>query len=114
MEDKTKEILIWIAALSILGVLLIILSHSKTQIPEEVAKCIGKNSILYTQLGCRHCEDQEAMFGNNLKYLNMTDCFYEVETCQKEGIEATPTWIIKGEKYKGVQEIKKIRELTGC
>ncbi|MGD9276703.1 MAG: hypothetical protein PVJ67_06015 [Candidatus Pacearchaeota archaeon] len=81
---------------------------------EEVIKCIGENSVLYTQLGCSHCEEQEEMFGDNLKYLDIIDCFYEHEKCSVEDITATPTWIIKGEKHKGAKSIKKLQELTGC
>jgi hypothetical protein len=79
---------------------------------EEVAKCIGKNSVLYVQLGCRACEAQEKMFGNYTSYLNKIDCFYEKDKCSD--IKATPTWVIKGKKYVGVQSIETLKELTGC
>lgn len=110
---KTKLITIAI----IIGVIIFavfILNRSHPETSEEIAKCIGENSELYTQLGCSHCEDQEEMFGENLKYLEIVDCFYEKEKCSVEDITATPTWKIKGEKYKGVQTIEKLQELTGC
>ena len=75
-------------------------------------KCIGQESVLYVQLGCHACETQQEIFGDNYKYLNRIDCFYEKEKCP--GIEATPTWEIKGKRYKGVKSIEKLRELTGC
>ena len=100
--------------LAIIIFAIIILNKPLPVTSEEIAQCIGENSVLYTQLGCSHCEEQEELFGDNLKYLNIIDCFYEHEKCSVENIEATPTWIIKGEKYKGVQTIEKLQELTGC
>ncbi len=78
----------------------------------HTAKCIGENSVLYVQIGCHACENQEEMFGDSAQYLNIIDCFYEREKCGE--IEATPTWLINGEYYKGVQTIDKLKELTGC
>lgn len=91
---------------------LIILSKDSSKVSKEDAQCIGENSELYTQLGCRACEIQEEMFGENYQYINSIDCFYEREKCNQ--IEATPTWIIKGEQYKDVQSIEKLKKLTGC
>ena len=81
---------------------------------EEIAKCMGKNSILYIQLGCHACKIQEDLFGENYQYLNVVDCFYESQECIDKHIEVTPTWIINGEKIRGAQSIKKLQELTGC
>ena len=81
-------------------------------VSKELAQCIGQNSVLYIQLGCHACEIQEDMFSENAKYLNTVDCFYEREKCG--GIQATPTWEIKGQRYRGVQSIENLKELTGC
>ncbi|MFH1787720.1 MAG: hypothetical protein ABH811_02945 [archaeon] len=89
-----------------------IINRQHPETPNQVAECIGKNSILYIQLGCHACENQEDMFGENYQYLNKIDCFYERNKCDE--ITATPTWKIKGEFYEGVQSIKKLKELTGC
>ena len=91
---------------------LIVINRSHPETDSEVAKCIGENAILYTQLGCHGCKIQEEMFGDNYKYLNVIDCWFEGDKCL--GIEYTPTWIIKGEKYIGVQSIEKLQQLTGC
>lgn len=79
---------------------------------EEVAKCIGDNSLLYTQLGCHACEKQEELFGETYQYLNTIDCWFERDKCG--GVTATPTWIINGETIQGVQSVEKLQELTGC
>ncbi|MBR9702255.1 hypothetical protein GOV13_05035 [Candidatus Pacearchaeota archaeon] len=105
----------WWTIAIIIGVLVlayVILSDSPPETDEEVAKCIGAKSTLYVQSGCHACEVQEKMFGDNYQHLNTIDCFYEREKCG--GIEYTPTWLIDGEKYRGVQSIDKLKELTGC
>ena len=114
MKKKTISTLITVFIILILASLILWSFFKKPQnsTTEELTKCIGENSILYVQLGCTHCETQEEMFGENLKYLNRIDCFYEPEKCQ--GISATPTWKIKDKYYTGVQSIETLKELTGC
>jgi hypothetical protein len=81
-------------------------------VPKETAECIGQNSELYVQLGCHACETQEKLFGDKYQYLNAIDCWYEKEKCGE--IQATPTWIINGEKYTGIKNIETLKKLTGC
>ena len=109
-----KGIITWLIIIGVIafGVYLIVSKPIGATTSEGVAKCIGENSVFYVQLGCSACRIQEEMFGENYKFLNSVDCFYERESCGE--IEATPTWIIKGEQYKGVQSIEKLKELTGC
>lgn len=104
-----------ITVLVIFGVIIfatIILIKSNGNTDEQLVKCIGQNSVLYTKLGCYACEIQTDKFGENKKYLNIIDCFFEREKCGE--ITYTPTWIIKGEKYTGVYSIEKLKEITGC
>jgi glutaredoxin len=86
-----------------------------SEVSVDIAKYIGAHSVLYVQTGCSHCKDQEDLFGENAKYLTIIDCFVESERqkCINDGIQGTPTWIINGEKYVGVQSIEKLKELTG-
>ncbi|MEK6917788.1 MAG: hypothetical protein AABW51_02465 [Nanoarchaeota archaeon] len=106
----------WIALAGILVVVgfgIFIMTRPSTPVTtEEVAKCIGENSILYVQLGCSHCKVQEDMFGNNSVYLNKIDCFYERDKCAD--IQGTPTWLVNGQKYEGVQSIEILRNITRC
>jgi len=111
---KKKEIN-WIILLIVFGIIIlakIILSNKSVETSNEIAQCIGENSVLYTQLGCHACEAQKNIFGESYQYLNEIDCFYEREKCSE--ITATPTWLINGEKYIGVQSIEELRELTKC
>ena len=87
---------------------------TSNDISEKVAKCIGEKAILYIQLGCHACEIQEETFGEYYKHLTVVDCFFDREECLKGNIEATPTWVINGGKYKGAHSIDKLKELTGC
>lgn len=79
---------------------------------EELAKCIGEKATLYVQYGCPHCRTQEELFGKDIKYLKVVDCYYERDKCPM--IQATPTWIINEKQYLGVQSLSNLKELTGC
>ena len=109
---KRKTSFIIITAVIIFAIILLMIP--KTTPEEKIAKCIGENSKLYTQLGCHACLTQENMFGKNYKHLTVIDCVYEREACSQASITATPTWIINEEKITGVQSISKLQELTGC
>ncbi len=112
MKKKNKK---WVTFAVIIGVIIlavIIMIKPHPETDKEVAECIGKNSKLYVQLGCHACKTQEDMFGDNYQYLDIIDCWFEREKCG--GIESTPTWVIRGEKYDEVFSIKKLQELTGC
>ena len=103
-----------IIIIALIGILLALRNSSNEDTTEEIAKCIGENAKLYTQLGCHACEAQEKMFGENYQHLTIIDCWDDREKCAEKEIEYTPTWIINGEKIIGVQEIEKLQELTGC
>lgn len=108
-----KRFLITITIIIVVIIFSVIMINSKKNgISSEVTKCIGEKAVMYTQLGCHACENQEKLFGEESKYLTIVDCWYEQEKCA--GIEYTPTWIINGKKYIGIQSIEKLKELTGC
>ncbi len=114
MELK-KGVIINIAILLILiSIAYFVFIYDKGTINEQDAICIGENSVLYMQLGCTACERQKEMFGENINYLTIVDCTFEGQKCLEDEITHTPSWIIKGEKYAGVQTINKLKELTGC
>lgn len=78
----------------------------------EVAQYIGSHSVLYIQTGCSHCVDQEALFGDSFKYLTVINCAETPEICIINNITATPTWVINGKYYEGVQSIDTLKKLT--
>ncbi len=117
MKKSMERFITAIVIIAILGFsVYIIFNKPASQISAETVKCIGQNSVLYTQTGCSHCADQEALFGDNLQYLNIIDCLKDgnMQKCIDAKIEGTPTWIIKNQSYVGVQTIEKLKELTGC
>ena len=101
-----------IIILAIISISYFSLTKSTPETDEEIIKCIGEKATLYTQLGCAHCKTQEELFGENIKYITVIDCFYEREKCGK--ITATPTWVINGKEYLGLKSIDKLREITNC
>ena len=111
MKIKKKWITLGIIFIVVI-ISIAVLATRGNGVSEELTKCIGENSEFYVQLGCSACEKQKEMFGKNHQYLNIIDCFYEREKCSQ--ITYTPTWIIKGNQYIGVQSIKILKELTGC
>ena len=110
MKRKNWLTLIIIFVVILLSTIILIKPASKTS--EEVVKCIGKNSKLYVQLGCNACKKQEEIFGENKKYLEIIDCWFERDKCSK--ITHIPTWVINEKEYVGLQSIEKLKELTGC
>jgi len=111
---KKRSLITIIIVITIIILAYFLLNKPTPETSEEIARCIGENSELYIQLGCHACKIQEEMFGENYQYLNIVDCIFNGEICLEKQIEFTPTWIINGEKYKGVQSIEKLQELTGC
>ena len=109
---KKRSVITIIIVLAVIILAVIVLSRSHPDISEETAKCIGENSLLYTQKGCHACEYQKDLFGENYQYLNIIDCWLEQEMCL--GIKGTPTWSINGQKYLGAKSIEELKELTGC
>ena len=112
MKRKIRLSITIIIILIVIILSILILQKPKPTISEELTKCLGKNSKIYTQLGCHACEIQKNLFGENYKYLTIIDCFYEQEKCIN--IQYTPTWIIRGKEIAGVQSIETLKELTGC
>jgi glutaredoxin len=113
MKKSIKNHLItWSIIIIILIISAIVLYKPTKNVEADLAKCIGEKSTLYVQLGCPHCKEQEDLFGENLKFINIVDCFYEPEKCQE--IMYVPTWKIGDTKITGVQSIEKLKELTGC
>lgn len=107
----------WLSLIVVIAVIILavfLIKRNSNGVPKETALCIANNSVVYTQLGCYACESQEKLFGNSYQYLNEIDCFYKRDKCVEAEITATPTWIINGEKYLGVQTIEKLKNITGC
>lgn len=114
IKKRNSKYLTWFIILIVIVIAMIIIfsRNGVEETPKHIAQCVGEKATLYVRFGCSHCEDQEKMFGENIKYIQVVDCWYEMDKCGS--IEYTPTWIIDGKKYIGVQSIERLRELTNC
>ncbi|MBD3247574.1 hypothetical protein GF378_03065 [Candidatus Pacearchaeota archaeon] len=110
---RKKRWVTYAVVFAVVLISIIIINRPHPQTSEDVAKCIGENSILYTQYGCHACETQEKIFGDNYEHLNVIDCFEDQSACLGK-IRGTPTWIIDGEQYLGVRSIEELKNITGC
>jgi hypothetical protein len=66
---------------------------------------------------------QMGLFGDSLGALEKSGIYIEcnqygpspkIEKCREANIMIYPTWIMKNKKYKGIQGLNKLSELTGC
>ncbi len=112
-EERKSKIKTWIFGIVILIVLFFVgLLYYNSQyinaiIGEETAKCIGGKCVLYVVEGCPHCQAQKAMFKDNIKYLNVTDC--SIDRCPE--ILRVPTLICDNKSYEGYQDVGQVRRI---
>ncbi len=115
---RKKELIIYsilvIIIIAIIGIIFIVKPNPTPESKKDLALCLAGKSELYVQLGCKFCKVQEDMFGEDYIYLKMVDCAYESDKCSRAEITGTPTWIINGQKYAGVQQLDTLKKLTGC
>lgn len=117
MAKKQYSSLITILLIILIGIIstiIIINRGGEEPTPTNVVECIGEKSVLYIQLGCRACEAQEELFGEDYEKLSVVDCYKDNQRCIINNITKTPTWIINNEKIIGVKSIEELKELTGC
>jgi len=103
----------------ILMILSVALLYGCTNNPAELddfAKCLNENGAeFYGAEWCPHCQEQKAMFGDALKYLDFTECTEDQQKCADEGIEYLPTWkFVDGTSVSGVKSYDYLAEKTGC
>ncbi|MBI4450951.1 hypothetical protein HY642_03175 [Candidatus Woesearchaeota archaeon] len=111
-QRKTKKIKRWGIAIGIF-VLVAALIVRQVAAPgqfDSFAKCLTeKGAVMYGAIEwCTYTQQQQGMFGKSFKFVNYKD--YR----QLEGIKKTPTWVIDGKWYPGVQDFERLSELTGC
>lgn len=103
-----------IILLGIIGIMFLIVGCQKPNY-DSFAQCLTeKRAVMYGTYWCGHCKDQKEMFGESFQYINYVECTEKQQTCDDAGITGYPTWIIKGEKYSGVQQFYKLAGLTQC
>lgn len=119
MKKKAISALVTILIIVVIVAVLLYATIGKTPnvtVSADAAKYIGNHSIVYVQAGCIHCKEQEDLFGDNWKYITSLDCVSSqanTQICINANITGTPTWVINGNQYIGVQSIQELENLTG-
>ena len=95
--------------------LAVIAAGCSAKASDDFARCLSeKGAVMYGTEWCSHCQEQKARFGKSFSFVEYVDCDKNREECLEKGIRGYPTWIINGERYSGVQSLKKLSELTSC
>lgn len=81
---------------------------------DDFAKCSAqKGAVMYGAIEwCEFTQAQSKMFGKSFKFVNYKD--YSEYPSTFGNIKKTPTWIINGKDYTGVQTIERLSQLTNC
>jgi uncharacterized membrane protein/glutaredoxin len=67
---------------------------------------------------CPHCAQQKELFGSSVKRIPYVECSPggangpQAQVCRNNGIQSYPTWIIKGQRYTGVQQLDSLAQIT--
>jgi len=130
MRKSNKLIISIVIAIFLIILLSSIVKFFKTQEEEPPATdldsfvdyLIGNDVKMYGYFGCGHCKNQKEAFGTSwdrfaekggyVECSNYGD-YANLDACKEVGINAYPTWVIKGEKVLGEQSIEELKELTG-
>jgi hypothetical protein len=82
---------------------------------DSLTRCLTeKGAIMYGQEGCHACLYQEELLGDSYKNINVVDCISNMDVCRRQMIGATPTWVINGATYVGVQTPEELANESGC
>ena len=87
---------------------------------DQFAQCLTQNgAVLYGTYNSLQTKAQKELLGESVRYINYVECYPthiagRPELCQQAGVEASPTWIINGEKYLGYQSLLQLSVATGC
>lgn len=73
----------------------------------------------YGAFWCPYCNQQKQLFGEQaFRQINYIECDAsgnnpQPKLCIKAGINAFPTWEIKGKQYQGIKSLKELADLSG-
>lgn len=89
---------------------------SKEAMPyDQFAQCMTAKGVkMYGADTCPHCQEQKKLFKGSFGYVNYIECNRDPQECQKNEIQAYPTWEIDGKKTQGRKSLSELSELSGC
>ena len=115
MKQSTKTYIALIALIIIIiGAIYVYKNMNQPTATEDFAKCLASKSIIYSSSICPHCQDQKKIIGPSYKFLNEVDCYTDPQKCIDANITATPTWLINGKYYVGVESLQQLEQNSGC
>ena len=90
--------------------------QSNPVVDDNFAKCLTeKGAELYGSKDCPHCQDQKAIFGDSIKFVNYIECSINQQKCAEEEIKYLPTWKFEdGTVTTGVKYFDYLSDKTGC
>ena len=86
----------------------------------NLARCLGDlDAQLFKVYWCPYCDDQIEMFGDHIRFIDVVECDPDMddarpELCREYEISSFPTWVIDGEKYRGMRTLNALAGISGC
>ncbi len=90
-----------------------------TAYAEGLAKHLAAvGAKFYGAYWCPHCAEQKRMFGEAARYLPYVECDPRSpegrpRECERAGVRAFPTWVIRGRRYEGTLPLEELARLSG-
>ena len=87
----------------------------------KLAQCLTAKGVkFYGAFWCPHCQEQKAIFGDDMRYINYVECdardpSAKPEECDAKGVKSYPTWFFPGQgNESGVHEPADLAKKVGC
>ena len=100
------------------------LESKKEEKQQEVVDCLlGKDVKLYLSSDCNYCKEQEDVFGDYFKEMDVVNCYEDgswSNVCREAKINSAPTWVFPGSsevlkaEISSCAECKKKNEVISC
>ncbi len=86
-----------------------------------LAKCLTKEGVkFYGAFWCPHCQEQKAIFGDDMRYIDYVECDprdpkAKPEECAAKKVDRYPTWFFPGQGTEtGLHTPEELATKSGC
>ena len=115
MRKREKAMILFGVVIAIIGIILIINYYQNNyHLDRPTALCIANKSSLIVSKTCGHCAEQKRILGEHLSVFEVIYTDEHPEVFSQYNLIGVPTWIIDGRMYPGVQNVRKLKQITGC
>jgi hypothetical protein len=120
LKSSDKKMFLIIFTVALLATLVFVFWPKETasqQLSSRAAftECLtSKGLTMYGQDTCLNCQLQKGMFEEDFKRIHYINCDIHQDECTQKDIQGYPTWMYNGRSVLGVQNFKKLSDLTGC